>query len=166
MKYPLDKTNYSRDETFMPMIIAILEDNPERRRAMQASAGDRLYTFETRCFQNPKDILDFLDGHLEETIAISLDHDMELTIERDGLLSDPGTGRDVADFLATKAPTCPVIIHSTNSSAALGMERVLRDADWTTIRVAPWGDLEWIEAEWVKALRNAIVANAKERVKQ
>jgi hypothetical protein len=54
-----------------------------------------------------------------------------------------------------------VVIHSTNSAAATGMEMVLQEAQWQTRRVVPFGDLEWIPTQWFRAVRRAIVAQAK-----
>ena len=70
---------------------------------------------------------------------------------------DPGTGREVADYLAAKTPVCPVVIHTTNTPAALGMEMVLKDAHWKTYRVLPFDDLEWIPTDWFRTVRRAIV---------
>jgi len=99
----------------------------------------------------------FLAVHLVDTLAISLDHDLELKPGPEGRCIDPGTGREVADFLAGREPVCPVIIHTTNSQAAAGMVMVLREARWKTRRVLPFDDLSWIEADWFPAIRRAIV---------
>jgi hypothetical protein len=61
---------------------------------------------------------------------------------------DGGTGREVADYLAEQAPSCPIIIYSTNSNATLAMEVVLQEAKWKTKSVVPWGDLESIPSLW------------------
>ena len=99
----------------------------------------------------------FLDRHLAEILLIGLDHDLELIPSPTGQWIDPGTGRDVANFLATKQPICPVIIQTTNSDAAAGMEMVLRGAGWQTHRVIPFNDLEWIGDDWFRTVRRLIV---------
>jgi hypothetical protein len=86
-----------------------------------------------------------------------LDHDLELKPGPDGRLIDPGTGREVADYLARKEPACPVVIHSTNAAAAQGMATALTEARWQTYCVAPYGDLEWIPGPWFRAVRRAVV---------
>src|SRR5439155_8920756 len=106
--------------------IAILEDNEERKAAMLHCLEDKFYQFEKRFFDGPAEMLEFLKLYLPETIAISLDHDLELIPSPGGKMFDPGSGREVADFLAQQLPTCPVIIHTSNSSAAAGMEMVLQ----------------------------------------
>ncbi len=141
----------------MAMKIAILEDNLERKAAMLDCLQDKFYQFEKKFFDNPADMIDFLKDHLQDTIAISLDHDLELIPAPEGKATDPGTGREVADFLAQKSPSCPVIIHTSNSTAASGMEMVLQEANWKTFRVCPCGDLDWIADQWIRTLRQAIV---------
>ncbi|MEX2187996.1 MAG: hypothetical protein WD875_14420 [Pirellulales bacterium] len=46
-------------------------------------------------------------------------------------------------------PACPIIIHSTNYPAAIGMEAVLSDSGWRVERVTPYGDLDWIAESWL-----------------
>jgi len=142
---------------FMAMKIVILEDNTDRQTVMRACLADRFYTFDAHFFDDAGETIRFLDEYLPETLVISLDHDLELKPCPDGRSADPGTGREVADFLAGRAPGCPVIIASTNSSAADGMEKVLRGAGWKTRRVVPFDDMHWIETDWFVAMRRAIV---------
>src|SRR3954453_22626652 len=79
----------------------------------------------------------------------------------DGRMIDSGDGRQAADYLAARPPQCPVVIHSTNTPAAVGMEGALKDAGWTVNRVSPYGDLEWVASDWLRAVRRAIVASAR-----
>jgi CheY-like chemotaxis protein len=141
----------------MAMKIVILEDNSDRQAVMRACLADRFYTFDAHFFDDARETIRFLDENLADTLVISLDHDLELKPGRDGRSIDPGTGREVADFLATKAPACPVVIASTNSLAVSGMVNVLRDAGWKARRVVPFDDMRWIETDWFFAIRRAIV---------
>jgi DNA-binding NarL/FixJ family response regulator len=136
--------------------IVILEDNEGRTAAMRRCLRDHFPQLEARFFAEPVEMIDYLQSHLSETVAICLDHDLELIPGPDGKLIDPGTGRDVADYLARQTPACPVVIHTTNSTAGTGMEVVLREARWQTRRVSPFGDLEWIPAQWLRAVRRAL----------
>jgi hypothetical protein len=146
----------------MPMKIVILEDNEDRCIAMRSALTDRFSMYEVCRFAEPSATIAYLESNLNNTILISLDHDLELIPDAtNGRCRDPGCGREVADYLAQKPPTCPVIIHTTNGSAAAGMERVLREAGWRTHRVVPSDDLEWIASDWIRSVRNAIVASAK-----
>jgi CheY-like chemotaxis protein len=141
----------------MAMKIVILEDNKDRQEIMRACLADRFYQYDAHFFDNSGEMIRFLDEYLPETLVISLDHDLDLKPGPDGRCIDPGTGREVADFLAAKEPTCPVILHTTNTDAAFGMKTVLRDAGWKTRRVVPFDDLRWIETDWFFAIRRAIV---------
>ena len=141
----------------MAMTIAILEDNPDRRDVMRRLLEDRFYSFEARFFDRAAALIDFLEKGLNNTIVLCLDHDLELMPDHAGRLVDPGTGRDVVDYLVRREPVCPVVIHSTNSPAVLGMEGALREAGWQTFTVAPYGDTEWIQEQWFPTVRRAIV---------
>jgi hypothetical protein len=141
----------------MAMKIAVLEDNPERIAAMRRSLSDRFYQYEVRFFDDATDMKAFLETSLPETLLICLDHDLELKHLSTGEVVDPGTGRDIADFLSARAPVCPVVIHTTNSPAAEEMESVLKESHWKTYRVLPFNDLEWIPTDWFRTVRRAIV---------
>jgi len=145
------------------MKILILEDNMDRRAAMQSCLRDRFHQYETVFFDSASEMLSHLETHLSESLVISLDHDLEISSAKNGKSVDPGTGREVADFLARRTPSCPVLIATTNSVAGDGMEFALREAHWETHRVHPWGDLEWIPSQWFRTLRNAIVGTARPR---
>src|SRR5438132_5373899 len=106
----------------MAMKIAILEDNIDRQEVMRAYLTDRFYMYDICIFDDASEMITFLHEHLTDTLVISLDHDLELKPGPKGRCLDPGTGREVADYLATKEPACPVNIHTTNSQAAAGME--------------------------------------------
>lgn len=145
------------------MKILILEDDADRRSAMEACLRDRFYQHEPVFFDDVAAMLAYMKSELESALAISLDHDLELLQEYDGSLTDPGTGRAIANYLAGQAPHCPIIIHSTNSAAGDGMEAILREAGWVTYRVHPFGDLEWIPTKWFRTVRDGIAASAKPR---
>jgi CheY-like chemotaxis protein len=143
--------------------IVILEDNRDRQTVMQDCLSDRFHRYQAVFFDNAPEACDYLRANLASTLVISLDHDLELKAAIDGKLQDPGSGREVADFLAMQTPSCPVIIHSTNTAAGDGMQFVLEESKWETHRVHPYGDLEWIPSKWLRTLRDAVVANAKPR---
>jgi hypothetical protein len=144
------------------MKIVILEDNAERRVAMQACLESRFRQYEIKFFGTSKGMIGYLREHRDEALCIALDHDLEPESHGAGVVVDPGTGRDVADFLAHHAPVCPIVIHTTNVPAAVGMEMVLQESNWTTYRVLPHDDLEWIATDWFRTMRQAIVRSAKQ----
>jgi hypothetical protein len=142
------------------MHIVILEDNEDRRTAMLDCLRDLFPQYPVAFFATAAETIRFLALHLAETLVVDLDHDLEMVPGANGRLFDPGTGRDVADYLATQPRCCPVVIHTTNGPAAIGMEQVLGDAGWRTYRIAPYGDLDWIGQVWRRTMRNAIVSAA------
>ena len=89
---------------------------------------------------------------------ICLDHDLGSNRVRNGEAFDPGTGRDVADYLATREPACAVIIHTTNHLADPGMAMVLEDSGWEQQRVVPYNDRQWIREVWIKAVSELLTA--------
>lgn len=150
----------SRNE-ITPMKIVVLEDNAPRREVMEALLRDRFGQYDLRFFDCPQPAIEYLRTHRDEVLLLSLDHDMELMPDGNGGLFDPGTGQQVADYLATCSPVCPVVIHSSNASATLSMRQVLEDAGWTTMAVAPYEDLQWISEAWFPLVRRAIVDSAQ-----
>jgi hypothetical protein len=147
----------------MPMSIVVFDDNRDRLAAMRRCLADRFHTYDIQSFTGVAETVAYLRDHLSRVVAISLDHDLELIPGSDGRCVDPGTGREVADFLAERTPQCPVVIHSTNAAAALGMECRLADAGWSVVKVAPYGDLEWVRTTWFPAIRRAILSTATPR---
>jgi len=139
----------------MPLKIAILEDNLERLAIMRSWLADRFYMYDAHFFDESAELIRFFDDYLSECLVIALDHDLEMKPGQNGRCIDCGTGREVADYLANKNPVCPIIIHTTNADAAVGMQMVLKDAGWQTRRVIPFDDLDWIEKSWFPALRRA-----------
>ncbi|MFO0967307.1 MAG: cyclic-phosphate processing receiver domain-containing protein [Gemmataceae bacterium] len=135
----------------------VLEDNTDRQREMESLLRDRFFTYEHHFFSDPAESARFLEEHLGETILISLDHDMELIPTSDGRVRDPGSGRQVAEMLATKPPTCPIVFHSTNANAVEAMKLILTDAGWGAYSVTPFGNLEWIGKQWLPTVRKAIL---------
>lgn len=140
------------------MKILILEDDVGHCDAMRDCLADRFPQFEVLVAPTAPEMRRMIGVHLDDTLLIALDHDLELVELDDGRLQESGTGREIADLLAERNPVCPVVIHSTNSPAAIGMQMVLDDAGWDTHRVLPFGDLEWIPTIWFRTVRDAIVS--------
>lgn len=148
----------------MTHFLAILEDDADRQAAMADCLEDRFPQYPIRFFATAAEMIWFLRRHLPEVLAIGLDHDLELVpVVRESVL-DSGTGRDVAEYLASETPACPVVIHTTNGPAGTGMEMVLQDAGWTTSRVVPYGDLDWVTETWFRTMRDAIVGGVSAAV--
>lgn len=144
--------------------IVVLEDNHERRCAMQSALADRFPQYTVRFFVTAGESIAHLVDHWDQVLAVALDHDLDLIPVDPSRMIDPGSGRDVADFLAARTPRFPVIVHSTNVPAVIGMLTVLQEAGWQTERVIPDAGEEWIAREWLPALRNVIVDSVERQV--
>lgn len=151
----------------MTGIIAILEDNEERIRAMETRLKDAFTGWEHVFFNNAPDAIAWFQNHLHQCILISLDHDLGPSWERNGQLFDPGTGRDVVNYLIKKPPQCPVILHTSNSEAEIGMEMALAEVNWTFERVIPFqpldslDSLEWVDRDWANTVQRMLASSAK-----
>lgn len=131
------------------MRIVVLEDDADRIAEMQRLLQAKACVPEV--FRSSHELVAALDRDSSGIAVLSLDHDL---IDEGG--RDLGTGRAVADFLAGRQPQFPVVIHSSNGLAADGMESVLQEARWTTVRVSPYEDLTWIEEAWFPAIRRIL----------
>ena len=129
-------------------VIAVLEDDERRGDAMREEAKRLFPTVKAVFFDDAPSMMRWLKDNLLSVSLLCLDHDLGPNRERGGTIFDPGSGRDVADFLTTRQPSCPVVIHSANANSAYGMQFTLEEAGWSVERVVPFDDLAWIEAEW------------------
>ena len=89
-------------------------------------------------------------------LLISLDHDLPLRRDANGALIDCGNGRNVVDYLSSRDPTCPVIVHSSNAACADGMMFALTDGGWPCVRVYPRDDVSWVRDAWAEEIRSLI----------
>ena len=137
-------------------LIVILDDDAERVKMMRQEIVKRFPGFDYLFFDNAPYMISWLQGSLEKITVISLDHDLGPNREKDGKVFDPGTGRDVVDFLVSHKPTCPVLIHTTNQYGGDGMRYALEDFDWFVKRVIPMNDLSWIRDEWIEKIEDLI----------
>lgn len=136
--------------------IVILEDARKRREIMAPCLADLCPQHRVRFFQTAGESIAYLIENLSRVLLICLDHDLEM-IPIDGRrMIDPGSGRDVADFLATRPATCPIVIHSTNGVAVTGMQSVLNEAGWSIYRIVPVGVTRWIRIGWRQTVRIAL----------
>jgi len=135
----------------MNKLIAILEDDERRAGWMYQGIAQRFPDLDCIIFDNATDMIAWLKDSLEKVVLMSLDHDLGPNSERDGKTFDPGTGRDVVNFLITQKARFPVIIHTTNHIGGDGMRYALEDAGWTVKRVVPFDEFK---EEWVKMVTN------------
>ncbi len=142
--------------------IVILEDNLDRQAAMLARLQDRFPQYPVWFFHEPQKFIDHVQASLSRTLAISLDHDLDLIPRTDGTLFDPGSGMTVVDWFVAQPPVCPVVIHSTNVPAAKTMKRRLQASGWSARRITPYDDLAWIDADWFDCLRDILVESVNQ----
>lgn len=132
----------------MKNVILIMDDDKGRLSSMNTLVEDTYPDYKTALIDNAPDTIAWLSDHLPSVALISLDHDLGPNRQRNGEVFDPGTGRDVVDYLVTQEPVCPVIVHTTNHIARDGMLFALEGAGWKTSFVVPHDDLEWIHGTW------------------
>jgi len=137
----------------MPEVIAILEDDSRRPAAMRECVAKLLPSMEVVFFDEARAMIQWLCDNLGRVAALSLDHDLPSPVV-DGKSVDYGTGREVADYLTSVLPTCPVIVHSSNQNAAEGMFYALKSAGWPCYRVYPFDGEQWIPGAWADQLRS------------
>jgi hypothetical protein len=135
-------------------MILILEDNCDRTRRFLAAAEAVAPGIPVRIWPNADDMIVDLIELLENAMLISLDHDLT---PPPGDRRDPGTGYDVAKFLAELIPCCPMIIHTSNGDRANWMTGELTRAGWPITRVYPDGE-DWIETRWAATVKGLLGA--------
>ena len=128
------------------MIWLVLEVNPNRTAAFQNAAKLCRPPAELRTWRIAAQMIQELPKVLSSATLLSLDHDLYKQDESD---PDPGCGRDVADYLASQRPHCPVIVHSTNTDAAWGMRNELTSAGWEVELIHHLDEAGWIETRWL-----------------
>ena len=131
------------------MLVAILDDDKNRwaemERLLQGGSPRSMPQF----FDNAPDMIAWIARHLDDVALVSLAHDLGPSRFRDGMLFDPGTGRDVTDFLLEQDRHFPVVVHTTVGPKSKGMLNLLQRAGWQCVQIEPKDGLEWISTEWI-----------------
>src|SRR5258708_7302696 len=125
--------------------LLLLEDNTERITAFRAALAELGGNWTMQLWHDAPTMLAECENCFEGVTLISLDHDLN---PQPGVTADPGTGLEVASFLASHLPLCPVIIHSSNTDRAWSMHNELRFGLWQVERVGPIGE-DWIPKFWL-----------------
>jgi hypothetical protein len=140
-------------QKFMSLkLILILEDNEDRIRNFQSEVKSLGENFSVRIWFDAPNMIADLPSILKQASLISLDHDLN---PQSNVTTDPGTGLEVAEFLAKHSPVCPVLIHSTNHEKAWSMHNELRFGNWQVDRVGPIGD-DWIQCLWLPKVKSLL----------
>jgi hypothetical protein len=138
----------------MPRLLLILDDDRTRLHGFEEVASRLGNDCLIKAWRDAPTMISQIDSHLREARLISLDHDLYKDSEGD---ADPGSGRAVADHLCKRKPTCPVIVHSTNTDAAWGMHNALSSAGWRVELVHHLGQPKWIEELWLPTATRLIL---------
>lgn len=134
-------------------MFGILEDDLDGRRPRMLRA---LHPLVPVCHDNSPDFLAWLRANFDAVRILSLDHDLGPSrVRDDGERWEPGTGMDVVDYLVTRKPAFPVIVHSSNPVSVPTMLRCLQEAGWSAHRAVPLGD-DWIERDWLSIVRTLL----------
>jgi hypothetical protein len=133
-------------------MLLMLEDNTERVERFTATLRRLDPVLRLHVWRNAWTMLREVEALLPAARLISLDHDLD---PEDGASDDPGTGWEVAKFLATLPPVCPVIVHTSNGERGDWMMGEFELAGWKHHRVAPLGD-DWIEQDWSRLVRRIL----------
>lgn len=129
----------------MPNNILILEDESNRLERMLPLLESKCTGYVVHHWSDAHVMIKQMTDFLADTTLICLDHDLYTQNASD---PDPGDGLDMARFLATRKPQCPVLIHSSNADRALMMQGELDLAGWECRRISPIGD-DWIQTQWI-----------------
>jgi len=140
--------------------LLLLEDNAERIAGFEKAVAELGPDWNVRVWRDAPTMLTECADCLGETHLISLDHDLN---PQPGATTDPGTGLEVAKFLASHFPFCPVIIHSTNADRAWSMHNEFRFGGWTVDRFAPIGD-DWFQKIWLPKARELLTNSPRREI--
>jgi ADP-ribosylglycohydrolase len=135
-----------------PRSILILEDSDDRIAGFKKTVAELGEPYDLKIWHDAPSMMAECEQFFPKAALISLDHDLN---PQPGAVTDPGTGLDVAQFLADFLPVCPVLIHTSNTDRAYSMQNELRFANWMVNRVGPLGT-DWIETTWTKRVRELL----------
>ena len=135
-----------------PQIIMILEDNADRIRGFESAVSSLGPTYRLHLWNDAPTMIKECLTLLPDTCLISLDHDLN---PLPGATSDPGTGLEVATLLGSQPPTCPVIIHTSNTERRWSMHNEFRFGKWQ-VEIVPPLEQSWIERYWLPVAKRLV----------
>ncbi len=136
--------------------VLILEDNDDRIAAFRKAIAGVGRGFEVKVWRDAHAMTAECEAFFPTAVLISLGNDLKPI---PGPKADPGTGMDVARFLADFMPVCPVLIHSSNTDRVYSMDSELRFAQWIVNLVVPAGT-DWVETLWLPSAKRLLVEHA------
>lgn len=132
--------------------ILILEDNAERRQAMQAWLDDRLHMYGSLITDDPDELIDAVRVHGRDVILVSLDHDLYDRADQSTTL----TGMMVVDHLERIDAAFPILLHTSNRIDGERMQSRLIDRGWHVQWVTPFDGTTWIDDDWYPAVKRLL----------
>ena len=124
----------------------------ERIESFQRAIGCLSSQPRAKVWYDAQSMIGELSGFLPDALLVSLDHDLN---PQPGSDRDPGTGLEVAEYLAKLPPVCPVVLHSSNFERVWSMHNELTHAGWQVELVGPLGN-NWIETSWLRMVRELL----------
>ena len=141
----------------MAKCILVLEDNNDRRAAMETWLADRLHMYEAVLTDDPGECIGFIRKCRDNILAVSLDHDLHERPDESTTL----TGMIVVDYLVEIPPEFPVLLHTSNRPDGERMRSRLTRSGWSVDWVTPFDDTNWVGLSWYPALKRAIRKTAR-----
>lgn len=142
----------------MAKCILVLEDNDDRRDAMQDWLDERLSMYELVITDDPDEFIRQANQRSPDILAVSLDHDLHERADQSTTL----TGMLVVDHLEKLRPTFPVLLHTSNTRDGERMRSRLVERGWDVDWVTPFDDTSWVATSWYHALKRAIRKTARQ----
>lgn len=141
----------------MKKSILVLEDNRDRREAMQAWLDERLSMYRLLLTDDPAECIDFISELSGNILVASLDHDLYDRADQ----TTTHTGMDVVDYLVKMPPTFPILLHTSNQPDGQRMLSRLKKIGWNVTWVTPFDGTEWVGTDWYPTLKRLIRTTAK-----
>ncbi|MEM6258241.1 MAG: cyclic-phosphate processing receiver domain-containing protein [Planctomycetota bacterium] len=129
--------------------ILILEDSPARVQRFERVLHQQLPQVQPFISQTAGHMRQLIEMQMKSTFVISLDHDLHVPG-----VDDPGDGLKVAQFIASKQSSCPVIIHTSNAVKSREMQGTLEAENWSVRLAGAIGEY-WIEKDWIMEVAKA-----------
>jgi hypothetical protein len=133
-------------------MLLMLEDDAERVERFTTTLHAVEPELPLRIWRDAWTMIREMASLLPGARVVSLDHDLD---PEEGRTRDPGTGWDVARYLAALPPVCPVVIHTSNGPRAEWMMGEFELGGWKHYRLPPLGD-DWIERDWRRLVRRLL----------
>ncbi|MGC9504630.1 ADP-ribosylglycohydrolase family protein [Baaleninema sp.] len=134
--------------------IAILEDSPDRRSRMAELLKQSFDDPQVRFFKTASVAIETLETELESCALVSLDGDLSRSRLSEAGNGDPGTGLEVAVYLAQAKAQCPVVVHTSDRQMAIAMMQTLAEGGCWVDRVVPEND--WLVRGWLPKVRELL----------